>query len=403
MLSIKTFILFLIFSISLIFPNEPPYLILISFDGFRWDYASKELTPNLNYIEENGVKALSLKPSFPSNTFPNHITIVTGLYPQNHFIISNNFYDKFSNEHYSITDTFAVRNPKWYKGEMIWETARRQGIITASYFWPGSELNLDYKRPNYFEYYEHKEDYIKRVNGVLDWLKLPYNKRPKFITLYFDLVDTYGHNYGPHSFETNKAVQVVDSVLGILLQGLNKLNLTDSVNLIVVSDHGMTDVSNERLINIEELVDNEKVKIIGKGAFSHIFAENNDLEDVYKKLYQSKNNFQVFKRNEIPNYFNFKDNPLIGDIFVLADVGWSIVTKKDLEIKDKYLKGNHGFDNNNLDMHGIFYAMGPSFKKGYKTGTINNIHIYPLLCKLLNIVPNQNIDGNLREIEFILK
>jgi predicted AlkP superfamily pyrophosphatase or phosphodiesterase len=396
-------ILFFLFSIRIILAQSPPYLILVSFDGFRWDYASKELTPNLNLIEEKGVKALSLKPSFPSNTFPNHISIVTGLYPQNHSIISNSFYDKYFEEHYSIGDTAAVRNPKWYKGEMIWETARRQGLITASYFWPGSEMNLEYRRPNYFENYDHNRDYFVRVNGVLDWLKLPIDKRPRFITLYFDLTDTYGHKFGPLSEETNKAVHHLDSVLGFLISGLKQLNLTDSVNLIIVSDHGMTNVNSKKVINIEEIIGSEKIKIFGKGSSMHLFGNKEDLEEAYLKLVKNQNNYRVYRRAEIPEYFNFRHNSLIGDIFILADMGWSLTTNKDIKKDDEYSGGNHGFDNNHIDMHGIFYATGPSFKKGYKFGTFENVHIYPLICKLLNIIPNQSIDGNIKEIEFILK
>ncbi len=398
----KILILFLLIC-QVIFSQSSPYLILVSFDGFRWDYANKELTPNLNLIEENGVKALSLKPSFPSNTFPNHITIVTGLYPQNHSIISNNIYDKYSDEYYSIGDTSAVRNPKWYKGEMIWETARRQGLITASYFWPGSEMNLEFRRPNYYEKYDHNRDYFLRVNGVLDWLKLPYDKRPNFITLYFDMVDTYGHKYGPHSEETNKAVHFVDSVLGYLINGITQLNLKDSVNLIVVSDHGMTKTESENTINVEEIISNNKIKIFGKGSSMNLYGAKDELEEAYLKLVQNKKNYNVYKRTEIPDYFNFKNNHLIGEVFILADVGWSLITNKDLKKDKEYSIGNHGFDNNHIDMHGIFYATGPSFKKGYKVGTIENIHIYPLLCRLLNIIPNQSIDGDLKEIEFILK
>lgn len=397
----KLFISIFLISINL-FAQNIPYLILISFDGFRWDYPSKELTPNLNYIEENGVKALSLKPSFPSNTFPNHLTIVTGLHPQNHSIISNSIYDKFNNEYYSIGDSTAVRNPKWYKGEMIWETARRQGIITASYFWPGSELNLDFRRPNYFEYYEHERDYLTRVNGVLNWLQLPYEKRPKFITLYFDLVDTYGHKYGPKSEETNQAVKLVDSVLGHLLKGLNSLDIKDSVNIIVVSDHGMTETPNTKVINVEEIISNRKIKMFGKGSTMHLYGDKDELQSAYKNLIANRKNYSVYWRDEIPEYYNFKNNPLIGDILIIADIGYSLITNRDLKIINEYSKGNHGFDNNHIDMHGIFYGIGPSFKKGYKIGTLENIHIYPLMCKLLNIIPNQKIDGDINSIGFIL-
>lgn len=243
-------LLFLIFffNSSLNFAQTKNYTILISFDGFRWDYSNRGFTPNLEFIKNNGVHALSLKPCFPSKTFPNHFSIVTGMYPQNHGIIANNFLDPVTGELYQVGDTTSVRNPKWYKGESIWETAKRQGVITASYFWPGSEVNLEYRRPTYYEKYEHNRDYSERINGVLNWLKLPIIIRPKFITLYFDATDTYGHRYGTNSVELNNSIMSLDSLVGKLFNGLREINLYDSTNVIIVSDHGMIDISNEMII-----------------------------------------------------------------------------------------------------------------------------------------------------------
>ena len=404
-LFVKFSLLVLIITVSLgnLYSQNIPYTILISFDGFRWDYTSRGITPNFDYIEKNGVKALSLKPSFPSITFPNHITIVTGMYPQNHGVIANTMYDPVTDKLYQLRDTAEVRNPYWYKGEFIWETARRQGVITASYFWPGSEMNLDYRRSTYYEKYEHERDYVERINGVINWLKLPYNERPKFITLYYDLTDSEGHHYGPNSPQVNAAISKLDSLIGILFNKLDEIKLRDSVNIIIVSDHGMTEISQERYINIETIADNPNCKFVTRGAIMNIFIKNkNEIENVYRKLKQNENHYRVYKPEEIPAHYHFNYNHLIGDLFILAEPGWSVGTNKD---KDKMRdhNGNHGFDNSFIDMHGIFYAIGPSFKQNYKTGTIENINIYPMLCKILNIIPKQNIDGRLENIEFILK
>lgn len=397
--------LFLIISISKIhFAQDIPYTILISFDGFRWDYPDRGLTPNLDFIEKNGVRALSLKPSFPSKTFPNHISIVTGLYPQNHGIIANTIYDSVTQKVYRLSDSTEVRNPYWYKGEMIWETARRQGVITASYFWPGSEMNLDYRRPNYFERYEHKRDYLERVQGVINWLKLPYQKRPKFITLYFDLTDSEGHKFGPNSPQVNYAIAKLDSLIGILIHKLDEINLRDSVNLIIVSDHGMTEISSDRFVNIEEIANCNSCSYYNRAEMMNVFIKDkNEFENVYENLKKNENHYKVYKPSEIPSHYHFGNNHLIGDLFVLADPGWSVGTSKDKNIMKDYNGGNHGFDNSFLDMHGIFYAIGPSFKKNYRTGTIENINIYPLLCKIMNINQVRNIDGNLDNISFILR
>ncbi len=396
-------ILFFVISTS-VFAQNSNYVILISFDGFRWDYANRGITPNLDFIKENGVHAISLKPSFPSKTFPNHYTIVTGLYPENHGIIANSFIDPFTHEKYSIGDTAAVRNPFWYKGEAIWETANRQGLITASYFWPGSELNLDYRRPTYYEKYEHKRDYNLRVKGVLDWLSLPYAQRPKFITLYFDATDTYGHAFGTNSKEVNLSIMKLDSLIGKLFDGLKKINLNDSTDVIILSDHGMANISKDRVINVEEILSGYQPKFMDNGPIMYVVPEEAKFDAVYCKLKSAENHFKVYKKEEMPEYYHFSKNPLIPELILIADPGWSLMTRKEIERQsNRNWGGNHGYDNNALDMQGIFFAIGPDFKNGYSTGTINNIDIYPLLAKILHIFPNNMIDGKLDRIGFLLK
>lgn len=396
-------LVFFLLSIQIL-GQQKNYTILISFDGFRWDYPNRGLTSNLDFIKENGVHALTLKPCFPTKTFPNHYSIVTGLYPENHGIIANNFIDPVTNEIYKIGDTSAVRNPKWYKGEAIWETAKRQGVITASYFWPGSELNLEYRRPDYFENYEHLRDYDKRVEGVLDWLKLPINQKPKFITLYFDAADTYGHRFGTNSQELNISLMRLDSLIGKLFNGLKEINLYDSTNIIIVSDHGMSDVSGDRIINVEEILEGYTQKLWDYGPVMYVFPEKNESDKIYNKLKSEESNFKVYRREEVPEYYHFSNNAMIPEIILIAEPGWSLMTKKDINSYGNMNSGGqHGYDNNHIDMHGIFYAIGPDFKSGFTCGTLNNIDIYPLLAKILRIFPNNNIDGKLERIEFLLK
>ena len=396
-------LLFFLFSIQ-IFSQKSNYTILISFDGFKWDYSDRGLTPNLDFIEQNGVRALSLKPCFPSKTFPNHYTIVTGLYPENHGLIANTFTNPKTNEKYSLYDSAVVSDAKWYKGEAIWETAKRQGVITASYFWPGSELNVDYRRPDYVEHFVYTRPYDERINGALKWLELPYNKRPHFITLYFDATDTSGHNYGPNSKEVNQSIAMEDSLIGKIFLGLKKINLLDSTNIIIVSDHGMTELSPERVIKIDEILSGYNYKTSDKATMMFIYPEENQVNSVYQKLKESEKNYKAYWKHEIPDYLHYKNNPLVPEIIIIADLGYSIFDDKDIKkYSMKFPLGNHGYDPMQLDMHGIFFAIGPDFKNGYKCGTIDNIDIYPLLAKLLRIFPNNNIDGKFERIEFLLK
>ncbi len=398
----KYLLIFLIFA-GTIFAQNKPYLILISFDGFRWDYLDRGLTPNLNYLKENGVSALSLKPSFPSKTFPNHLSIITGMYPENHGVIANDFVDPFTLNKYSIRDTSAVRSDKWYLGEPFWATAKRQGIKTASYFWPGSEIPLEHKHPTYFEHYEHNRNYDIRIEGVINWLKLPYNERPNFITLYFDAADTYGHRYGPNSPEVNSAISKLDSLTGSLIAKLKEINLYDSTNVMIVSDHGMAEIDNQRSINIESITGKQPI-IDGIGPVMMIKPEDGQIEIVYKKLKEKEDHFKVYKREEVPGNYHFSNNAFILPLILIAEPGWSLIDERAAKRQNNYTnKGNHGYDNSHLDMHGIFIASGPAFKQNYKTGTIKNVDIYPLLCKIFKIVPRKNIDGKLENIEFLLK
>ncbi|NJD22407.1 MAG: alkaline phosphatase family protein [Melioribacter sp.] len=398
----KKMILFLLLYLSIsitVFAGSKPYVILISFDGFRWDYLNREITPNLKKIKENGVSALSLRPAFPSKTFPNHQSIITGMYPAHHGIIANTFGDPFNKTIYRMGDTNAVRNSRWYLGEAFWETAERQGIKTASYFWPGSEILISYRHPTYFEEYDHERPYEKRVDGVIDWLKLPAEKRPHFITVYFHETDTQGHKFGPSAPETNLAIKTLDNIAGLLFQKLDEIKMRDSVNVIFVSDHGMTEISQQQTINIEKIANSSDCKFFDGGPIMFVEPNKEKVNDVYTILKKNENHYKVYLRNEVPEYFHFNDHPFISQIVVVADLGWTVLSNKKFDFEEK---GNHGYDNNQLDMHGIFLAVGPNFKKNYHTGTLWNIDIYPLLCKIFEIFPRTNIDGKLDRIGFIL-
>lgn len=378
-----------------------PYVVLVSFDGFRWDYLDRGLSPNLTNFASNGVRAISLQPSFPSGTFPNHYSIVTGLYPENHNIIGNHIINRYSGNVFTLRDTNAVTDPWWYLGEAIWETARRQGLKTASFFWPGSELKLEWRHPDIFMKYDSKIPYRTRVDSVVSWLSLPFEKRPRFVTIYFEETDNRGHAFGPNSPQVDTAIMVCDQVFGYLLQKLSQLPIKDSIDIIVVSDHGMTDVKSDRIINISSLLNVKDVTINSAGYLAFVNGNPDSVEKAYKILERSEKNFKVYKRSEVPAYFHFSNNPFIGDLVVIPEFGWTLSTSNEDYVHK--VKGNHGYDIYWMDMHGIFLAGGPSFKKGYRVGTIQNVDIYPLICKILNIVPRGNIDGRLERIEYILK
>jgi len=324
------------------------------------------------------------------------------MYPENHGIIHNDFADPFKNTGYEISDTVSVRDAKWYQGEAFWETAERQGIKTASFFWPGSEVSLSYRHPTYYKNYDHNLDYGKRIDGIIDWLQLPYNERPHFLTMYFHETDSKGHRFGTTGPEINSAIHLLDSLVGHLYKRLNEINMSDSVDIILLSDHGMTNLDKEKKINIEKFL-SVKCKIYGFGPIMMIEPPAKHKEEVYESLKKVENHFRVFRKNEVPEYLHFSKNPLISSIVVIADLGWVLYDNSSERKIGKYsFGGDHGFDNNEIDMHGIFYAIGPHFKKNFLSSTLQNIDVYPLLSKIFNIQPRNNIDGKLERIEFIL-
>lgn len=393
-------LLLLFFLISIANAAEPqPYVLLISLDGFRWDYAERGITPNLDRIKQEGVSAMSFQPCFPSSTFPNHQSIITGMHPQNHGIISN-FFENLYGERYTLFEEEPVRNPKWYWGEAFWETARKNKIITASYYWPGSELNDENRRPNYYKKYNHNEPHENKINGVIEWLKLPYNERPHFITLYFHDTDSEGHKHGTRSRQIDSTIAVVDSLIGVIRKRIDEIGMRDSINIIILSDHGMTDIKKDGIINLKEIIGEIPCKVNSTSAFAMIKPENElDLKKIYDKLKKSENNYKVYLKDDVPEYFHFSKNPYIYPIVVFADIGYKLVYEKS----SYKAVAEHGYDNNHIDMHGIFFAVGNKFKKNYRVGTLRNIDVYPLLCEIFKIDGRSNIDGDINRIKFILK
>ena len=380
-----------------------PTVILISLDGFRWDYLEKVNTPNLDFLIANGVKAKALIPAFPTKTFPNHYTIVTGLYPENHGIIANKMYDPQFNSTFSLGDRSSVEDGRWWGGEPIWVTTEKQGQISATLFWPGSEASIKDVRPTYWEKYDGKLAYNKRVQKVLDWLKLPIEKRPTFIALYFDEPDSDGHKYGPTSKEVKDAIRKVDTTLGQLVEALKQREILEKVNIIVTSDHGMTSINPDKVILLDDYIDLNSVEIIDWSPVITLRPHDGEKEKIYNALVNAHPHLNVYYKENIPERFHFQNHRRITPIVAIADEGWSISNHSLLKsLETQFLRGNHGYDNQLSSMRGIFIAKGPAFKKGLIIELFENIHVYNLIAKILGLKPAPN-DGNIDYVEILLK
>jgi len=380
--------------------KETPYVVMLSMDGFRWDYPDHVNTPNLDRIRDMGVKAYSLQASFPTKTFPNHYTMATGLYPDHHGLVHNNYYDPELDIFYSTRDREAVGNGKLYGGEPIWNTAEKQGIKAASLFWIGSEADINGMRQSTWNKYQHNLPYEQRIDSVIHWLSLPEEKRPHLITWYFDEPDSKGHKYGPGSEEVDQTIMYLDSLVGVFLQRLEELPIYEHINIIITSDHGMGPVAEERTIFLDDWLKKEwTFTIRGSSPVYNIKANEGCLDSIYNAL-KPVEHLSVWKPEEIPEKLNYGTNPRELDITVLADSAWSV--EKIKENRSYSSAGAHGYDNYNTDMHAIFYAAGPAFKKKHSHPTFENVDIYLLIAKILDLKPAKT-DGDIKRVEDMLQ
>jgi alkaline phosphatase D len=379
--------------------KQRPYLVVLSLDGFRWDYQDKAPTPWLDSISKFGVRAEGLQPAFPSKTFPNHYTIATGLYPGNHGLVSNSFYAPDLKSYYSIRDRSKVEDGRFYKGEPIWVTAEAQKVKTGSYFWVGSEATIKGYAPTYWKIYDHYFPYIQRVDSVIDWLSKPYGERPNLVMWYLAESDDIGHRNGPDSPEIVATIQMLDSVIGNFLIKAQTLGIRDSLNFIIVSDHGMGAIDTVHSVYLTDVVKNQWIDTTFGGNPFMLIQPVEGFADSVVHAFDKVEGVSIWKKEDIPERFHLKQSERLTDLVMVADSGWSIGYKAN---KKKYGGGTHGYDNLNRDMYGIFYGVGPQFKSGYKAGVLYNTDIYDLMAHILEITPASN-DGDFKRIEPVLK
>ena len=377
--------------------SQQPYVVMLSMDGFRWDYPDKCPTPNLDRMAKEGVKAQSLQPAFPSKTFANHYTMATGLYPDHHGIVENNFFDPSTGKHYSISDRKAVEDPSFYGGEPIWVTAEKQGVIAASFFWVGSEAPIQGVQPNYWKRYDHGFPFEQRIDTVIYWLSLPEAKRPHLITFYFDEPDGIGHGKGPDSEETYRVVTYLDSLVGVLQNKLEALPIADQINLIVTSDHGMGPTSHERCIRMKDYLDYHWFEEMEGYTPNLTMKVKEEFYDSAWNALTSIPHMTAWKHGTVPDSLHYGTNPRTLDFILVADSAWSFT----LTDKIPHARGAHGYNPYNTDMHAIFYARGPAFRSDYVHPTFENIHLYPLICEILGLSPAP-IDGKIDVVKGML-
>jgi predicted AlkP superfamily pyrophosphatase or phosphodiesterase len=358
------------------------YVVLVSLDGFRYDYAKLYGAPHLDAIAKAGASAPDgMLPAYPSVTFPNHYTLVTGLYPEHHGIVAMSFYDPARKQRYAFNDPQTATDGTWYRGVPLWSLAEKQGMRAACFFWPGSEAEIAGERPSYYLHYDDAVPDEARLNQVVDWLQLPEAKRPHFITLYFGEVDHAGHRFGPDAPETRAAVRHVDSVIGVLRAQLAKLHLP--IDLVIVSDHGMAAEQGD-WIDLDQYADFTGVETAGALMYADSDAAAAKL---YSKLRTVNGKFKVYRRSKMPPELNYRDDARIGDPVVVPTGPYGLrVHAADNAPDHPPNKGMHGYDPHTMpQMRAIFYAAGPDIRHGVTLKQFDNVNVYPWLAEILGL------------------
>ena len=374
--------------------HDKPYVILISVDGFRYDYATKFEAKNLQQLAIKGVQAEWMIPSFPTLTFPNHYSMVTGLYPAHHGVVANSFYDYEMKETYGIRNRDAVENALWYGGTPLWVLAEKQGMLAASYFWVGSEAPIQDTYPSYYFRYTEQTPIKERLKTVVDWLSLPINKRPHLITFYLPEVDLAGHKFGAESTEVEKAVHFVDSVIEELTVAVAKTKLP--VNFIVVSDHGMANINQHETLTIPSAIDTVDFHIVSSGTMVHLYSKNKgSLKKTYQDIKNIDGRYDVYLKTKLPKKLNYRTSDdyfnRLGDVVLVAKQPFVFHCLTGRVPNP----GAHGYDARVYkNMMAIFMAWGPNIKEGEKIKPFSNVNVYPLVAKILGLTITEKIDGD---------
>jgi alkaline phosphatase D len=380
-----------------------PYLVLVSLDGFRADYLDRFELPNLRRLMTGGTRARAMVPVFPSLTFPNHYSLVTGLYPEHHGIVANSFYDPGRGASYALGNQASVTDGSWYRGQPIWVAAETQGMVSACYFWPGSEAAISGVRPTYWKVYSGTTPNEDRVAGVIDWLRLPEQRRPHVITVYFNELDSASHRAPLDSPSIEAAARSLDRAIGLLMDGIDAQPIRDQVYLLVTSDHGMVETGVAQTIRLASLVDVASLRTGFGGPVANLYVTGG--LDAARQLRDTINarltHGRAYLREEVPERHHYRANPRIGDVVVIMEESWTIAAPSAGAERAGERWGMHGWDPALPSMRAVFVIAGPGVRAGATIEEVRNIDVYPLMAHLLGLGTAQRIDGHasrLREL-----
>ncbi len=373
--------------------TAPPTVLLLSIDGLRADMIERGYSPNLARLAHEGVRSVGMSPSYPSLTFPNHYTLVTGLRPDHHGIIHNSMSAEDLGD-FRLDDREAVTNPSWWGGEPIWVGVEKAGYKSATWSWPGSEAAIQGVQANQWHAYDESVSLPERMALVLSWLEgAPDGRRPRLVAAYMEQVDKAGHNHGPDSPEYAAALHEVDAAIGQLLDGMRRDGLLDRTNVIVVSDHGMANVPAGQVIATEDMVAPEIAREVSVGQSIGFAPQPGREAEAEKALLGAHPHYDCWKKEQLPARWHYGSNPRIPPIVCQMHEGWDALTRQSVAKRTPGNRGSHGYDPALPSMQAVFVARGPSFRQGRVLPAFDNVDVYPLLARLTGIAPAPN-DGN---------
>ncbi len=383
-------------------PHAPHALILVSIDGFRADYLDRGRTPTLAAIATDGVRAQALKPAFPTLTFPNHYTLVTGLYPDHHGIVNNRMADTSIGKSFVYKEQSTIEDPAWWGGEPLWVSVEKQGMRSATMFWPGSTVAIRGVYPTFWKPFDGDLSPSRRVDQTLQWLDLPVTERPRFLTLYFEQVDHFGHANGPDSPEVDAALVEIDAALARLVDGLKRRNLFERVDLVIVSDHGEAATCADLRTWLDDIVPLTDIDVVSYGILAGIEPRADRKASVEQALLKPHPHMACWRKGEVPARLHYGSHPRIPSLLCLADEGGIVTSHAYARRGGSYSAGEHGYDNEDPAMRALFIAHGPAFRRGLVVPEFDNVDVYPLLAHLLGIVPQPN-DGDFSVVAPMLR
>ncbi|XP_018422312.1 PREDICTED: bis(5'-adenosyl)-triphosphatase ENPP4 [Nanorana parkeri] len=376
--------------------SSSPKLILVSFDGFRADYLLNHSLPNLQEFFNDGVLVREVTNVFITKTFPNHYTLVTGLYAESHGIVANSMLDSSTSQIFNLSDFESKTNPVWWnEATPIWVTNQRMGRKSGSAMWPGSDVKIQNMTLNDFLPYNSNVTFAERVDNITAWFTRP-DDPINFVTLYFEEPDASGHHFGPENKANMSTVlNEVDEHIRYLVWKLKEAKLWDTVNVIITSDHGMAQCSQDRIIILDNCIGPGNYTLVDSTPVAAILPLQ-DTNYVYNLLKNCSNNMKVYLKEDIPDRYHYKHNARIQPIILVADEGWTIVQNGSSNVM-----GNHGYDNSLPSMHPFLAAHGPAFHKNYKMGSMNSVDVYPMMCHVLGLKAEAN-NGTLSNAKCLL-